>query len=145
MRVTYSIWLDASQRSRDGVWVNRSVREVPDRPCYIDQRKCVNRCCRIATVAGVIVHDEVLLTCAVLNAGAFVLPSTYNGALAVGLTSWRKWLLSMYQCLHVSHNTSIGLYNRSRGVILTGRLERNLYVAPRLPWTLLKSLKVHNH
>ena len=23
-----SIWLDASQRSRDGVWVNRSVREV---------------------------------------------------------------------------------------------------------------------
>ena len=26
--INYSIWLDASQRSRDGVWVNRSVREV---------------------------------------------------------------------------------------------------------------------
>ena len=27
-RINCSIWLDASQRSRDGVWVNRSVREV---------------------------------------------------------------------------------------------------------------------
>ena len=27
-RIKCSIWLDASQRSRDGVWVNRSVREV---------------------------------------------------------------------------------------------------------------------
>ena len=26
--INCSIWLDASQRSRDGVWVNRSVREV---------------------------------------------------------------------------------------------------------------------
>ena len=27
-RINCSIWLDDSQRSRDGVWVNRSVREV---------------------------------------------------------------------------------------------------------------------
>ena len=27
-RINCSIWLDASQRSRDGIWVNRSVREV---------------------------------------------------------------------------------------------------------------------
>ena len=27
-RINCSIWLDASQRSRDGVWLNRSVREV---------------------------------------------------------------------------------------------------------------------
>ena len=27
-RINGSIWLDASQRSRDGVWVNRSVREL---------------------------------------------------------------------------------------------------------------------
>ena len=27
-RINCSIWLDASQRSRNGVWVNRSVREV---------------------------------------------------------------------------------------------------------------------
>ena len=27
-RINCSIWVDASQRSRDGVWVNRSVREV---------------------------------------------------------------------------------------------------------------------
>ena len=26
--INCSIWLDASQRSRDGIWVNRSVREV---------------------------------------------------------------------------------------------------------------------
>ena len=28
LRINCSIWLDASQRSRDGVWVNRFVREV---------------------------------------------------------------------------------------------------------------------
>ena len=28
MRIHCSIWLDASQRSQDGVWVNRSVRVV---------------------------------------------------------------------------------------------------------------------
>ena len=26
--INCSIWLDASQRSRDGVWVNRSARKV---------------------------------------------------------------------------------------------------------------------
>ena len=28
LRINCSIWLDASQRNRNGVWVNRSVREV---------------------------------------------------------------------------------------------------------------------
>ena len=28
MHINYSIWLDASQRSRDGASLNRSVREV---------------------------------------------------------------------------------------------------------------------
>ena len=31
-RINCSIWLDASQRNRDGVWVNRSVREVKNGP-----------------------------------------------------------------------------------------------------------------
>ena len=33
-RINWSIWLNASQRSRDCVWVNRSVREVKCKPLW---------------------------------------------------------------------------------------------------------------
>ena len=33
--INCSIWLDASQGSRDGVWVNRSVREVKCKALYM--------------------------------------------------------------------------------------------------------------
>ena len=34
LRINCSIWLDASQRSWDGVWVNRSAREVKCKVCW---------------------------------------------------------------------------------------------------------------
>ena len=97
-RINFSIWLDASQRSRDGVWVNKYVREVPGRPGYRAIYELLLLCWSALMCWKVLPHSDCsrsdfsrrLRNIRCTKWTTFMLPPTYNGPLTVGLTSWRK-------------------------------------------------------